>query len=221
MSLRRGPRLPLEELAPYLLNVADPPAPFDWTAVFGADQPVEIEIGFGKGLFLLNASEARPDLHFVGVEIVRKFQLYTATRLALRGRSNVRVACADARLFLRDCVVSSSLQALHVYFPDPWWKKRHKKRLLFTADFAAECCRVLRAGGRLHFVTDVGDYFHMVAGLIAAQPQLRSSPPTAPGEPANDLDYLTHFERKFRKQGKPIYRACYENGQCTCLTSRA
>ena len=210
MSVRRGPRLPLEELAPYLLPLPDPPAPFEWTAVFGSDQPVEVEIGFGKGLFLLNASQSRPDLHFVGVEIVRKFQLYTATRLALHERRNARLACADGRLFLRDRVAPSSLQALHVYFPDPWWKKRHKKRLLFTPEFAAECTRVLRPGGRLHFATDVEDYFHMVAGLIAVHPTLQPLPPPTPGEPTNDLDYLTHFERKFRKQGKPIWRACYE-----------
>jgi tRNA (guanine-N7-)-methyltransferase len=212
VSVRRGPRLPLEELAPYLLDLPDPPAPFDWPTVFGADRPVEVEIGFGKGLFLRNASQARPDLHFVGVEIVRKFQLYAATRLALHGRRNVRLACADGRLFLHDRIAPASLQALHVYFPDPWWKKRHHKRRLFTAEFAAEIPRVLRPGGRLHFVTDVEDYFQMVVGLIAAHPTLRPLPLAAPGEPANDLDYLTHFERKFRKQGKPIYRACYEHG---------
>jgi tRNA (guanine-N7-)-methyltransferase len=210
VSARRGPRLPLEELAPYLLELPDPPAPFDWTGVFGADRPVEIEIGFGKGLFLLNAGQSRPDLHFVGVEIVRKYQLFTATRLAKRGLHNVRVACGDGRLFLRDRVAPASLHALHVYFPDPWWKKRHEKRRLFTAEFAFECARVLRPGGLLHFVTDVEDYFHMVAGLIAVQPALRPIPPPQPGEPAHDLDYLTNFERKFRKQGKPIYRARYE-----------
>ncbi len=215
MSVRRGPRLPPEDLAPYLLEAPDPPASFDWAALFGADRPVEMEIGFGKGLFLLNASGARPEVHFVGVEIVRKYQLFTATRLAKRGRSNVRVACGDGRLFLRDRTPAGSLQALHVYFPDPWWKKRHEKRRLFTAEFAAEVPRVLRPGGRLHFVTDVQDYFRMVTGLIAAHDALRPLPPPEPGAPGHDLDYLTNFERKFRKQGKPIYRACYERSEAS------
>ncbi len=210
MSVRRGPRLPPEELAPYLLELPDPPAPFDWPAVFGADRPVEIEIGFGKGLFLLTAGQARPDVSFVGVEIVRKYQLFTATRLAKRGLSNVRVACGDALPFLRDRVRAMSLQALHVYFPDPWWKKRHHKRRLFTPEFAAECGRVLRPGGRLHFVSDVEDYFHVAVGLLAARPALRPTPPPQPGDPRHDLDYLTNFERKFRKEGRPIHRACYE-----------
>ena len=67
----------------------------------------------------------------------------------------MRVACADARLFLRDCVAAASVQAVHVYFPDPWWKTRHHKRRVFTAEFVAECARVLRPGGRLHIATDV------------------------------------------------------------------
>ena len=210
MSVRRVSRPSPDELAPYLLELADPPAPFDWAVLFGPGRPVEMEIGFGKGLFLLNASEARPDAAFVGVEIVRKYQLLTATRLAKRGRPNVRVACGDGRLFLRDRTPAASLHALHVYFPDPWWKKRHHKRRLFTAEVAAEIPRVLRPGGRLHFATDVEDYFHVAAGLIAALPELRPLPPPEPGDPRHDLDYLTNFERKFRKQGKPIWRACYE-----------
>ncbi|HVS38974.1 MAG TPA: tRNA (guanosine(46)-N7)-methyltransferase TrmB [Gemmataceae bacterium] len=216
--MRRSSRLPPEELAPYLLNLPDPPTPFNWPAVFGADRPVEIEIGFGKGLFLLTAAQARPDVSFVGVEIVRKYQLFTATRLAKRGLPNVRAACGDGLAFLRDRVTAASLQALHVYFPDPWWKKRHHKRRLFTPEFAVQCGRVLRPGGKLHFVSDVEDYFHTAVGLLAMQPTLQSSPAPAPDAPRHDMDYLTNFERKFRKEGRPIFRACYE-GSLTATQS--
>jgi len=202
--------MPLEALAPNLLAVPDPPAPLEWRVVFGNDRPVEIEVGFGKGLFLLTASQSSPDINFLGIEIVRKYQLFTATRLAKRELKNVRVACADARLFLRDCVATGSMQAVHVYFPDPWWKKRHHKRRVFTPEFAALCERVLRPGGHLHFASDVEDYFKMVAELVPAQTRLRSIPLPTPHDPAHDLDYLTNFERKFRKEGKPIYRLCYE-----------
>ena len=204
--MRRGPRLPLEALAPYLLPVPDPAAPLDWAAVFGNANPVELEVGFGKGLFLLSSSENHPAVNFVGVEIVRKYQLFTATRLAKRERLNVRVACADARLFLRDCVAPGSLQALHVYFPDPWWKKRHHKRRVFTAEFVEQAVRVLRPGGRLCAATDVEVYYNLMLELLAPRTELRPVPPPEPGTPAHDLDYLTNFERKFRKQGKPIYR---------------
>ncbi|HTU18450.1 MAG TPA: tRNA (guanosine(46)-N7)-methyltransferase TrmB [Gemmataceae bacterium] len=225
--MRRGPRLPLEQLAPYVLPVGptfQPDtrivrlesltyAPLDWREVFGNDHPVELEVGFGKGLFLLTAAHAHPDVNFVGVEIVRKYQLFTATRLAKRGVHNVRVACADALQLLPRCVATASLQAVHVYFPDPWWKKRHHKRRIFTAEFVAECARVLRGGGQMHVATDVQEYAQVMSTVLAGQPTLHPLPPASEQEPAHDLDYLTNFERKFRKQGKTIFRMSYERSQ--------
>ena len=208
--MRRVRRLPLEELAPYLLPVPDPPAPIDWAALFGNDHPVELEVGFGKGQFLLTAALANPEVNFAGVEVVRKYQLFTATRMAKRDLRNVRLACADARLFLRDCVAVGSLSAAHVYFPDPWWKKRHHKRRVFTPEFVAEVTRVLAPGGRLLAATDVPEYAAVIAELVPAHTPLRPLPPPPEHQPAHDLDYLTNFERKFRKQGKPIHRAFYE-----------
>src|SRR5262249_31661062 len=142
------------------------PGPVNWTMLFGNTNPVEIEVGFGKGLFLLTASQARPAVNFVGVEIMRKYQLHAATRLAKRDLSNVRLAHADARDWLLRFVAAGSVQAVHVYFPDPWWKKRHHKRRLFTAEFAVQCQRVLHEGGRLHLVTDVEDYFQIMSRTV-------------------------------------------------------
>jgi tRNA (guanine-N7-)-methyltransferase len=210
VTVRRTRRLPLEELRPYLLEVPDPPAPLDWRAVFGNDHPVEVEVGFGKGLFLLTAARSCPGVNFLGIEIVRKYQLFAATRLAIRGLRQVRLACADARTFLRDCVAAGSVQAVHVYFPDPWWKKRHHKRRLFTAEFAAQCERVLRPGGRLHVATDVEEYFGLITELVAGHTRLQRLPPPDEYAPEHDLDYLTNFERKARKQGKPVWRVRYE-----------
>ena len=82
MSVRQAGRLPLEQLTPYLLEVPEPPAPLDWRAVFGNEHPVEVEIGFGKGLFLVTAAQACPGVNFLGIEVVRKYQLFTATRVA-------------------------------------------------------------------------------------------------------------------------------------------
>lgn len=213
--MRRSTRLPLESLAPYVLDLAPPAAgitapPLDWQHIFGNDHPVEVEVGCGKGLFLLTAALGRPDVNFLGIEIVRKYQLFTATRMAKRGLHNVRLAHGDARLFLRDQVVSGSVQAIHVYFPDPWWKKRHRKRRVFSPEFAAQCERVLQPGGRLHVVTDVEEYFSVIIDLVAQCTRLRPVAPPQPTDAAHDVDYLTNFERKFRKEGKPIYRAAYE-----------
>jgi tRNA (guanine-N7-)-methyltransferase len=204
--VRRRPRLPLEQLAPYLLDLANPPAPLDFRGIFGNDNPVEMEVGFGKGLFLLRAAGEQPGVNFLGVEVLRKYQLYTATRLAKRSLGNVRLACSDARILLRDCIAAESLQTLHVYFPDPWWKTRHHKRRVFTAEFAEQAVRVLRPGGVLSFATDVEAYDCMVRELVAAQAQLRELPAPEAGTPAHEMDYLTNFERKFRKEGRAIYR---------------
>ncbi len=208
--MRRTRRLPPEELSPYLLDVPVPPRVLPWAEVFGNDRPVEVEVGFGKGLFLLTASGMSPEKNFLGVEIVRKYQLMTATRMAVRQRRNVRLVCADARLFLRDCVAPGSVEAVHVYFPDPWWKKRHHKRRVFTAEFVATCGRILRPGGRLQVATDVPEYFRVMTELMAEAAGFRPLPPPEENTPAHDMDYLTNFERKFRKQGKPIHRAAYE-----------
>ncbi len=196
-------RLPLEALAPYLLVLPDPPAFFSWALVFDNGGPVEAEVGFGKGLFLLTSAEAHPDVNYVGVEIDRGLQLFTANRIAKRALRNVRLAKADARLFLRDYVADQSLHALHVYFPDPWWKKRHKKRRVFTDEFAVECERVLRPGGFLHLATDVEEYFDVMVGLVRERTSLREADnPLASGN-------LTNFERKARLHGRQIQCASF------------
>ncbi len=210
--MRRPTRLPLEALEPYLLSAADGPEapPLDWAEDFGNANPVEVEVGFGKGLFLLTAARAHPDVNYVGVEIEPKYQLFTATRLAKRGLTNVRLACADARAFLRDRVAPASVRAVHVYFPDPWWKKRHHKRRVFNEEFVRACARVLAPGGRLHVATDVEEYFAVITELVGAASGLRALPPPEEHEPEHDLDYLTNYERKARKRGGAVHRAVCE-----------
>ncbi len=213
--MRGSRRLPLEALEPYLLDVPHPghlppdspllsPAPtLDFTQIFGNTHPIEIEIGFGKGMFLVGAAAARPNVNFLGVEIERKYVLLTASHIARRQLTNVRLACTDARWLLRERVAEASIAALHVYFPDPWWKSRHRKRKLMTRDFADGCARVLQPGGRFHFITDVADYF---ATTIQMLKEVRA---LAALEPKDTQEAITNFERKYRLEGRPIYRACY------------
>jgi tRNA (guanine-N7-)-methyltransferase len=212
--MRKPKKLPLEALAPYTLPMLPwdaPLPPIVWRDLFGNDHPVEVEIGFGKGLFLTTEAARRPDVNFFGVEIVRKYQLYAATRLATRGLTNVRVACGDGRAILRDRVAPGSVSAVHVYFPDPWWKARHRKRRVFTPEFCLTVGRVLPPGGRLLIATDVELYFHVMTRIVRdTGPGYAELPPPPPTEAKHDLDYLTNFERKFRKEGRPIYRAAYQ-----------
>ncbi|MCS6865638.1 MAG: tRNA (guanosine(46)-N7)-methyltransferase TrmB [Gemmataceae bacterium] len=191
--------------------VPDPPRPIDWVELFGNAHPVEIEVGMGKGLFLLNAAMTRPETNFFGIEIVRKYQLYAATRFAIRHLPNVKTACADAKLLLRDYVAPGSVAAVHVYFPDPWWKKRHKKRRVFTPEFAADVARSLSPGGRLLIATDVEEYFGVMTAIVRAMPQFVERPEEADrAAPRTDAGFATNFERKALARGGAVWRAVYE-----------
>jgi tRNA (guanine-N7-)-methyltransferase len=200
----------LEELAPYRWEPGNDAERIDWSAVFGNRNPVEIEVGCGKGLFIINAAQACPEVNFFGVEIVRKYQLYTATRVAIRKLVNVRLACADAKLIIRDRVPSNSVQAIHVYYPDPWWKKRHHKRRVFTPEFIESCAKALAIGGRFELATDVQEYFGVMTELCRQCPDLRELPPRRIETGRHDMDYLTNFERKALRTGRPVFRARFE-----------
>ena len=220
--MRKPRKLGPAELAPYLLHLPHaapqrppggdepPPVPLDWGQVFGNPHPVELEVGSGKGLFLVTTATAHPGRNFVGVEIVPKYGLYMADRLARRRLVNARAAASDGKKVLRHYVRDGSLAAVHVYFPDPWWKTKHKKRLLFTPEFAGEVARVLQPGGVLHFASDVPDYFEMVTTTLAAEPRFSPLPPPGESAPQHDMDYLTNFERKWRQMGRPIFRSRHE-----------
>jgi tRNA (guanine-N7-)-methyltransferase len=225
--VRKPRRLPPEELAPYVWEVprqfrasggltppehvpTSLPTPIDWPALFGNPNPVEVEVGMGKGLFLLTEAMARPDVNFLGIEIVRKYQLYAATRYAVRKLPNVKTACADAKALLRDHVAAGSVAAVHVYFPDPWWKKRHKKRRVFTPEFAADAARVLKPGGKLHVATDVEEYYGVMTGIVRAMPAFRELAAETSTAPVEEAGLQTNFERKARLKGTPVWRAVFE-----------
>jgi tRNA (guanine-N7-)-methyltransferase len=187
-------------------RVPQTPPWLDLPATFGNSRPIEVEVGFGKGSFLIAAATAHPEVNFLGIEIDRGLLLYVANRLVKRNLDNVRLLKADARDVLCQLVPADSLAAVHVYFPDPWWKKRHKKRRVFTAEFARGCERALQNGGRLFLATDVDEYFQTIVGLIFAHTRLRALPdctfdelPTA----------TTNFQRKAQLQGRTTHRAAF------------
>ena len=107
----------------YTLDLTGREGFLNWAEVFGDDRPVEFEVGSGKGLFLANAATAHPDHNFLGVELAKKYAQRAAERVAKLELTNVRVYPGDAKAFLAQRVGPSSLAAVHVYFPDPWWKR--------------------------------------------------------------------------------------------------
>jgi tRNA (guanine-N7-)-methyltransferase len=191
------------------LDRAGASAPLSWSEVFGNEHPVELEVGSGKGLFLQNSAAACPDDNFVGVELSKKYARRAAERVVKHELENVRVWPGDARLFLNRWVASSSLVAVHVYFPDPWWKARHKKRRVFAEPLLADVERALVPGGHLRLATDVEEYFEVILELVATHPRFVRRAWDEPESAAHELDYLTNFERKYRLEGRPIHRAAF------------
>ncbi|WP_165221443.1 tRNA (guanosine(46)-N7)-methyltransferase TrmB [Aquisphaera insulae] len=183
--------------------------PLSWHDLFGDGREIELEVGSGKGLFLANSAREHPDRGYFGIEISKKYARLAAERAVKAGLTNVRVWPGDAGPVVGKLVPDASVAAVHVYFPDPWWKKRHKKRRVFTESLVASVLRILKPGGRLEVATDVEEYYEVIRALVAAEPRLPEQPAMSLREPEHDLDYLTNFERKFRIEGRPIHRASY------------
>jgi tRNA (guanine-N7-)-methyltransferase len=168
---------------------------------------MEIEVGSGKGLFLQRACQAQPLHVFLGIEVIGKYARFAAARVAQTGCTNVKVVHEDALEFFANRVPDRSFVAVHVYFPDPWWKKRHRRRRVMNERFLGNVQRTLVQGGRLHFWTDVEEYFDSTLTLIGQSCDLEG-PFEVAAEPALfDLDYRTHFERRVRLNELPVYRA--------------
>ena len=202
-----APRTPVDT-APF--TIAMPSAPVDWVEVFGNTQSVEIEVGSGKGLFLINAAEKNPDRNFLGIEMAKKYAKEAAQKVAKRGFPNIKILPDDARRFLALYVPAASVRAVHIYFPDPWWKKRHRKRRVFCDPFVVDVARILQPGGDFHIVTDVDEYFGVMQSLMSEHPEFTPQPTPEPSPAEHDTDYLTNFERKYRIEGRPIYRSYYQ-----------
>ncbi len=187
------------------LNIESLGKPIVWSDLFGNENPIEIEIGIGKGTFLAEQAKARPEVNFFGIEWANWFWKYASDRLRRAGCENVRTVRSEALFFLREYVSDSSLSVLHVYFPDPWPKKRHHKRRLIQQPFVAQVQRVLRPGGRLQIVTDHAGYFEENIEPTIRASALRIVDYNRPGSAGEGEFVGTNFERKYKKEGRQFH----------------
>jgi len=179
----------------------------DFVRIFGRPGPVQIEIGTGKGTFLLNQARAHPDDNFLGIEWARKYYRYAVDRIGRWGLTNVRIIRTDAAAFLADFIGEASVECFHIYFPDPWPKKRHHKRRFICPANIEHLIRCLRTGGQLKIATDHADYFEQIKTVLTG----------AGDDKLQEIDFLptgradagewvgTNFERKYLKDQRPIY----------------
>ena len=183
-----------------------PPAamsePADWSAIFGRPGPLIVEIGCGGGRTLIGMAVARPQENFLAVERAGEYFRILRERVARRALRNVRVTQFEAeylagRLFPDECV-----REYHIYFPDPWPKRRHHKRRLFSEAFCAHLKRTLVPGGVLFLATDHLDYYREMLPRLQTVLSVREHP-----EPWEDAPQgRTNYEVKYLKAGRPIYR---------------
>ena len=188
------------------LDVDTLPRPLDWRHVFGNDHPVELEIGTGKGTFLTEQAKARPDVNFFGLEWANWFFRYASDRLRRNQCANARMVRAEAGYFLTEFVADASVSVLHVYFPDPWPKKRHHKRRLVQEPFLRQAERILSPGGRVQIVSDHKGYFEEnIEPTLKSSGVLQVVDYNRPGSAGEGEFVGTNFERKYRREGRPFY----------------
>lgn len=198
-----GPRIPFPRI--FLPGEPADAGPIDLGEIFGRVAPVELEIGTGKGRFLLESAAADPGRNWLGLEIEREYCALARLRAERRGLSNVRVEPLDGREFVIRRLRPASIAALHVYFPDPWPKKRHRKRRLFTPEFAAAAARALVPGGLLRVASDHRDYWEALEEILAGEPLLVR----LGAEETGPWSAGTNYELKFAASGRPVFKAVF------------
>jgi len=178
----------------------------DFVRLFGRSGPVHIEIGSGKGTFLLNEATAQPQVNFLGIEWANKYYRYAVDRIGRWGLTNVRIIRTDAGHFLANLVPANSVDCYHIYFPDPWPKKRHHKRRLFCAANLQQLLHTLKTGGVLRAATDDKEYFELLDGLVETQKDQLERIEFTPAAGAGPGEWVgTNYERKYAKENRAIY----------------
>ena len=171
----------------------------DFEALFGNANPVVLEIGSGKGRFLIATAMERPDRNFVGIEKSLHYHRVIADRVRRRGLQNIRIINHDAFLVMQKMIADATIAEVHIYFPDPWPRPKEQKRRIIRPEALEEIKRVLVPGGRGIYVTDHRQYFEKASPLIAQHFNAETRIP-GPDDPPR-----TNYEAKYRAEGRPIF----------------
>ena len=182
-----------------------------WRTLFGSDAPVEIEVGSGDGVFLTAYAACAVGRHLLGIERSPAKARRLADRVARLGLSNVRTLHADARCVVETIVPTATVAAYHIYFPDPWPKRGHAPRRIFTPTFVGALARTLIPGGRLFFATDVAGYARVACGHVLAVPEFREIAAADAEHPG----LTTSFARKYRVGGRVLHAFTFERDATT------
>ncbi len=183
---------------------------FSFPPVEGPARPMDLEVGSGKGTFLVQQAALTPEVDYLGIEYARAYYRHAADRARRHGLANVRMLHAEAGMFLRNFVADASFRQVHIYFPDPWPKKRHHKRRFVQESTLRELYRVLAArsdadprAGCIRLATDHAEYFEWMTEHAGKVDDLYERLPFDPPDSAGAGELVgTNFERKYRLEGR-------------------
>jgi tRNA (guanine-N7-)-methyltransferase len=199
-----GQQRALEDLGPRFV-LPYTPAPADWNAAFGRSAPRILEIGFGMGDATAQVAAAAPGTDFIGIEVHQPGVGALLKRIGEMQLSNIRILRHDAVEVLQQMVPSGTLAGVHVWFPDPWHKKRHHKRRLIQPAFAALVASRLAPGGYLHCATDWQHYAEQMLEVLSAEPALTNQAQGGGYVPRPAWRPLTKFENRGLQLGHGVW----------------
>jgi len=182
----------------------------DFTKVFGNDNPVVLEIGFGMGKSLVEMANNAPDTNFIGIEVHRPGVGACLMDASEAGVTNLRVYEHDAVEVLADCIADSSLAKLQLFFPDPWHKKRHHKRRIVQPEFVENLRSKLKIGGVFHMATDWENYAEHMLEVMTAAEKFKNQSETNDYMPRPDDRPLTKFEQRGHRLGHGVWDLMFE-----------
>ncbi len=185
------------------------PWPTDWPALFGADRPLVLEIGFGYGQFLQHLAATKPDANVIGLEIANQCLDSAERAIERKHLTNVRVIQSMAETALHHLFIPNSLSEVHINFPDPWFKKRHGHRRLIQRDTLDVLVSRLQPGAMLYLATDIIEYAEMSAELLR---ETRGLTNILPSDWANEMPgrVVTKYEGRALQEGRACYYFAYQ-----------
>lgn len=195
--------------SPLFLRGGDIAGKTDWSRIFGNENPLALEIGCGIGDFIAKTALDRPDINFIAIDFYNKGCDKTCRRLEKLGITNVRVLRVEAREFIAEQIPADSLCAVYINCPDPWPKKRHRKRRLVNSAFVEFLKGYMISGAEFYFATDFEDYGEDVAGFMPQQQGFQNM--LAPDLSRDDLEgyHRSKYMVKFMAEGKRIHFVHY------------
>jgi tRNA (guanine-N7-)-methyltransferase len=211
-ALRRGhvtnaQRRAYDELFPRVA-IAYAPARLDFDAAFGRNAPTVLEIGFGMGETTASIAASRPDVDFLAIEVFLAGIGALARRIDELALQNVRIVHHDAIQVVEQMLAPASLDGVHIYFPDPWPKKRHHKRRLIAQPFVSRLAERIKPGGYLHCATDWQQYAEQMLEVLGAEPRLINLHAAYAPEPVNPL--VARPTTKFHARGERLGHAVWD-----------